>query len=74
MHTRQELQDAGLIDEFGNITGGLDSNGDRKSSDAYVNYSMMDSYTCNGTSTKDLYPGKGAFVIDNYLNNLTKFR
>ena len=71
MHTRQELQDAGLIDEFGNIPGGLDSNGDRKSSDAYVNYSMMDSYTCNGTSTKDLYPGFKVFVLDDYLNNLT---
>ena len=71
IRTRQELQNAGLIDEFGNIPGKLDTNGNRSSSDAYVNRSMMDSYTCNGTSTKDLYPGKGAFVIDNYLNNLT---
>ncbi len=71
MHTRQELQDAGLIDEFGNIIGEVDENGNRTSSDAYVNYSMMDSYTCNGTSTKDLYPGFKVFVIDDYLNNLT---
>ena len=71
MHTRQELQDAGLIDEFGNIPGELDENGERKSSDEYVNYSMMDSYTCNGTKTKDLYPGVEVFVIDTYLNNTT---
>lgn len=71
MHTRQELQDAGLIDEFGNIIGEVDENGNRTSSDEYVNYSMMDSYTCNGTSTKDLYPGFKTFVIDDYLNNLT---
>ena len=71
MHTRQELQDAGLIDEFGNIIGEVDENGNRTSSDEYVNYSMMDSYTCNGTSTKDLYPGFKVFVIDDYLNNLT---
>ena len=71
MHTRQELQDAGLIDEFGNIIGEVDENGNRTSSDEYVNYSMMDSYTCNGTATKDLYPGFKIFVIDDYLNNLT---
>ena len=71
MHTRQELQDAGLIDEFGNIIGEVDEKGNRTSSDEYVNYSMMDSYTCNGTSTKDLYPGFKVFVIDDYLNNLT---
>lgn len=71
MHTRQELQDAGLIDEFGNIVGELDENGERTSGDPYVNYSMMDSYTCNGTSTKDLYPGFQVFVVDDYLNSLT---
>lgn len=71
MHTRDELKEAGLIDEFGNITEELDSNGERKSSDEYVNYSMMDSYTCNGTSTKDLYPGFQVFVVEDYLNNLT---
>ncbi len=71
MHTRQELEDAGLIDKFGNIPGDLDENGERKSSDEYVNYSMMDSYTCNGTKTKDLYPGVEVFVIDTYLNNTT---
>lgn len=71
MHTRQELQDAGLIDEFGNIVGELDENGERTSEDSYVNYSMMDSYTCNGTSTKDIYPGFHVFVVDEYLNSLT---
>lgn len=71
IHTRKELQDAGLIDEFGNIPGALDEKGERKSTDNYVNYSMMDSYTCNGTSTKDLYPACEIFVIDTYLNNTT---
>lgn len=71
MHTRQELEDAGLIDKFGNIPGDLDENGERKSSDEYVNYSMMDSYTCNGTKTKDLYPGVEVFVIDKNLYNTT---
>lgn len=61
MHTREELEDSGEIDEFGNPTG----------SDPYVKYSMMDSYTCNGTKKKDLYPGFEVFVIDDYLNNLT---
>lgn len=58
MHTREELEASGEIDEFGNPTG----------SDPYVAYSMMDSYTCNGTSTKDLYPGFKVFVNDDYLD------
>ena len=29
---------------------------------------MMDAYTCNGTSTKDLYPGFQVFVTEDFLN------
>lgn len=68
MHTREELEEAGTIDKFGNINGEVSSNGERKSKDEYVNQSMMDAYTCNGTSTKDLYPGFQVFVTEDFLN------
>ena len=68
MHTRDELEEAGTIDKFGNIKGEVSSNGERKSKDEYVNQSMMDAYTCNGTSTKDLYPGFQVFVTEDFLN------
>lgn len=68
MHTRDELEEAGTIDKFGNINGEVSSNGERKSKDEYVNQSMMDAYTCNGTSTKDLYPGFQVFVTEDFLN------
>ena len=68
MHTRGELEEAGTIDKFGNINGEVSSNGERKSKDEYVNQSMMDAYTCNGTSTKDLYPGFQVFVTEDFLN------
>ena len=68
MHTRDELEKAGTIDKFGNINGEVSSNGERKSQDEYVNQSMMDAYTCNGTSTKDLYPGFQVFVTEDFLN------
>lgn len=68
MHTRDELEKAGTIDKFGNIKGEVSSNGERKSKDEYVNQSMMDAYTCNGTSTKDLYPGFQVFVTEDFLN------
>ena len=68
MHTRDELEKAGTIDKFGNINGEVSSNGERKSKDEYVNQSMMDAYTCNGTSTKDLYPGFQVFVTEDFLN------
>lgn len=56
MHTRTELKDQGLIDDFGNIVGEVSKDGKRESKDTYVNESMMDSYTCNGTNNMDLYP------------------
>ena len=59
IHTREELEKSGAIDEFGNPQGG----------DSYVTASMMRSYTCNGTSTKDLYPGFQVFVTEDFLNN-----
>ena len=68
MHTRDELEKAGTIDKFGNINGEVSSNGERKSQDEYVNQSMMDAYTCNGTTTKDLYPGFQVFVTEDFLN------
>ena len=68
MHTRDELEKAGTIDKFGNINGEVSSNGERKSKDEYVNQSMMDAYTCNGTATKDLYPGYQIFVTEDFLN------
>ena len=58
VHTREELENSGAIDEFGNPQGG----------DSYVTASMMKSYTCNGTSTKDLYPGFQVFVTEDFLN------
>lgn len=66
--TRDELEKAGTIDKFGNINGEVSSNGERKSKDEYVNQSMMDAYTCNGTATKDLYPGYQIFVTEDFLN------
>lgn len=68
IHTRDELEKAGTIDKFGNINGEVSSNGERKSKDEYVNQSMMDAYTCNGTATKDLYPGYQIFVTEDFLN------
>ena len=59
VHTRDELEKSGAIDEFGNPQGG----------DSYVTASMMKSYTCNGTSTMDLYPGFQIFVTEDFLNS-----
>lgn len=61
VYTRDELEAMGAIDKFGNSTGKV----------AYADYCMMDSYTCNGTSTKDLYPGYTIFVNDDSLNKIT---
>ena len=58
VHTREELEKSGAIDEFGNPKGG----------DSYVTASMMKSYTCNGTTKKDLYPGYQIFVTEDFLN------
>ncbi len=64
MHTRTELKDQGLIDDFGNIVGEVSKDGKRESKDTYVNESMLDSYTCNGTNNMDLYPNLDVFVND----------
>lgn len=68
MHTREELEKSGKIDKFGNINGQVDDQGERKSDDEYVNQSMMNAYTCNGTIKKDLYPGFQVFVTEDFLN------
>lgn len=68
MHTREELEKSGKIDKFGNINGQVDDQGERKSDDEYVNQSMMNAYTCNGTTKKDLYPGFQVFVTEDFLN------
>lgn len=61
VYTRTQLEEMGAIDEFGNSNG----------TNAYADYCMMDSYTCNGTTTKDLYPEYKVFVIADSLNRLT---
>lgn len=62
VYTRTELEQMGAIDKFGNSNG----------TNAYANYCMTDSYTCNGTTTKDLYPAYKVFVLDDHLNKITK--
>jgi hypothetical protein len=57
-YTREELEKMGAIDKFGNPTG---------SSNAYVKECMMDAYSCNGTSTMDLYPEYKIFVESDFL-------
>lgn len=52
-YTKQELMDAGVIDEFGNLIGGDGSMAQ------YVKDCMMKAYTF------DLYPYPSLFVIDN---------
>lgn len=71
MHTRKELKDKGIIDDFGNIVGAVnEKDGTRTSEDTYVNESMMDSYTCNGTNNMDLYPNIDVFVNDEKKHSL----
>ena len=70
MHTRAELKEQGLIDDFGNIVGEVSEDGTRESTDTYVNESMMDSYTCNGTKKMDLYPNIDVFVNDDKKHSL----
>lgn len=52
-YTKQELLDAGVIDEFGNLIGGSGSMAQ------YVRDCMMNAYTF------DLYPYPSVFVLDN---------
>lgn len=60
-YTKQELLDAGVIDEFGNLIGGSNS-----SMIQYVKDCMMDAYTGPGDGSYDLYPVPEVFVIDTF--------
>ena len=61
-YTREELEEMGAIDNFGNAT-------DKETEGtAYAKYCMTDSYTCNGSNSMDLYPGDKVFVISDHLN------
>lgn len=63
-YTRDELRNAGAIDQFGNLTGG-DS-----SMQQFVKDCQLDSVTGNGGI--DLYPVENIFVIDNMQNILSR--
>lgn len=66
VYTREDLEEAGLIDEFGNPTG--DSN-------QYVNDCMISSYTGynqNGTFTKEYYPVYNKFLVDEAFNGANR--
>lgn len=60
-YTKQELLDAGVIDEFGNLIGGSNA-----SMIQYVKDCMMDAYTGPGDGSHDLYPVPEVFVIDTF--------
>ncbi len=60
--TRENLENDGKIDEFGNPTSG----------DAYVNECMLESFTCDGTNEKTLYPSPEIFVTDDALNMMNR--
>ena len=57
--TKQELINASVIDNFGNLIG----SGNSKMVQ-YVKDCMMNAYTGSGNGTYDLYPVKDVFVID----------
>ena len=66
VYTREDLEKAGLIDQFGNPTG---------SSNQYVNDCMLSSYTGynqNGTFTRDYYPVYTKFLVDDAFNGANK--
>lgn len=63
-YTRDELKNAGAIDQFGNLIGG-DS-----SMQQFVKDCQLDSVTGNGGI--DLYPVENIFVIDNMQNILSR--
>lgn len=66
VYTREDLEEAGLIDEFGNPTG---------SSNQYVNDCMISSYTGynqNGTFTKEYYPVYNKFLVDEAFNGANR--
>lgn len=62
--TRDELESAGAIDQFGNLTGGSGDQGE------YVVDCQLESYTGNGGI--DCYPVENIFVIDYMQNQLSK--
>ena len=66
VYTREDLEEAGLIDEFGNPTG---------NSNQYVNDCMISSYTGynqNGTFHRDYYPVYTKFLVDEAFNGANK--
>ena len=66
VYTREDLEEAGLIDKFGNPTG---------NSNQYVNDCMISSYTGynqNGTFHKDYYPVYTKFLVDEAFNGANK--
>lgn len=66
VYTREDLEEAGLIDQFGNPTG---------SSNQYVNDCMISSYTGynqNGTFHKDYYPVYTKFLVDDAFNGANR--
>ena len=60
-YTKQELLDANIIDEFGNLIG----NGNA-SMVQYVKDCMLDAYTGSGDGSYELYPVPNIFVIDSF--------
>ncbi len=63
-YTRDQLEAAGAIDQFGNLTGGSSSQS------AYVVDCQLESFTGNGSI--DLYPVEDIFVIDYAQNQLSR--
>ena len=66
VYTREDLEEAGLIDEFGNPTG---------NSNQYVNDCMISSYTGynqNGTFHRDYYPVYTKFLVGDAFNGANR--
>ncbi len=63
-YTREQLESAGAIDQFGNLTGGSGSQAN------YVVDCQLESFTGNGSI--DLYPVEDVFVIDYAQNQLSR--
>lgn len=66
VYTREDLEEAGLIDEFGNPTG---------NSNQYVNDCMLSSYTGynqNGTFHRDYYPVYTKFLVGDAFNGANR--
>ena len=63
-YTKQELLDAGVIDEYGNL---INESKD-PSMVQFVRDCLIDAYTGSGNGSYDLYPVPGMFVVDDGLN------